>query len=159
MIPGRIDKMKSAKFLVGAIAIIAVVALAAAFFVNRDGGSEVTAHEEPAHVEAIEGSELSRVTLTERAVERLDIQTAETIEQTAGGTTQLVVPYSAVIYDTQGNTWVFTNPEGRVYVREAITIERIDGDIAIVTEGPDVGTKVVTVGGALLFGTEVGVGH
>lgn len=151
--------MKSAKFLVSAIAIIAMLAIVAAFVVNRDDGGKTAAHEEPAHVEAIEGSELSRVTLTQRAAERLDIQTAEVTEQAAGGATQLVVPYAAIIYDTEGNAWVYTNPGELAYVREAVTIERIEGDIAIVSQGPDVGTKVVTVGGAMLWGTEQGVGH
>ena len=151
--------MKSAKYVVAVIAVIAMLAIVTAFAVNRDNGEIAVAHEEPAHVEAIEGSELSRVTLTERAAERLGIEVADVTEQTAGGTSQLVVPYAAVIYDTEGNTWVYTNPETLVYVREAVTIERIDDDVVIVSQGPDVGTKVVTVGGAMLWGTEMGVGH
>lgn len=151
--------MKSAKFLVSAIAIIAMIAIVTAFVVNRGGGETAVAHEEPAHVEAIEGSELSRVTLTERAAERLDIQTAAVTEETVDGSAKLAVPYAAVIYDTGGNAWVYTNPEPLVYERQAITIDSIDGSFAFVSEGPDVGTMVVTVGGAMLYGTEVGVGH
>jgi len=150
--------MKSTKVIVSVMMIVALVATATAFALNRGDGNEAVAHEEPAHVEAIEGSELSRVTLTQRAAERLDIQTAEVTEASAGGS-KLNVPYAAVIYDTQGKTWVYTNPEELVYVRHEITVERIDGDVAVVTQGPDVGTKVVTVGGAMLYGTEFGVGH
>ena len=35
----------------------------------------------------------------------------------------------------------------------------IDGDVAVLSSGPPVGTRIVTVGVAELFGTEFGVGH
>ena len=114
---------------------------------------------EPAYVELIEGTELSRVTLTQKAAERLDIQTADARDEQIGGTARRVIPYSAVLYDAHGSAWAYTNPESLVYVRQAVTIERIDGDLAILTEGPAAGTKVVSVGGAMLYGTEYGVGH
>jgi hypothetical protein len=68
-----------------------------------------------------------------------------------------VVPYAAVLYGVHGETWVYTNPEPLVYVRQAITIDYIEGDLAILSEGPEAGTEVVTVGAAELFGTETGV--
>jgi hypothetical protein len=58
-----------------------------------------------------------------------------------------------------GNGWVYTNPEGLSFVRAAITIERIEGDVAILSTGPATGTAVVSQGAALLYGTEFGVGH
>lgn len=212
---------------------------------------------EPAQVEAIEGSDLKRVILTERAAERIDLQTAPVTEEmvirqqrvggqlvSAGalslpdagvvaqislsaseleridqsqpvrvlplsgdatnavtaqlaqvssasasnarqslyytldsqsvsltegqriyaeltllgsGQQRLVVPYAAVIYDTTGQAWVYTNPEPLVFVREPITVDYIEGNRAILNEGPAVGTAVVTVGGSLLFGAETGV--
>jgi hypothetical protein len=114
---------------------------------------------EPAHVEHIEGSEISRVLLTQRAAERLDIQTGQTTDETLNGVVTRIIPYSAVIYDANGNAWTYTNPEPLVYVRAPITIDRIEGERAILIDGPAAGTAVVTVGGALLFGTEFGVGH
>lgn len=151
--------MKRTKVLLSAVMFVTFVLIASAFVVSRDDDPAAVAHEEPAQVEAIEGSELSRVTLTQRAVERLGIEVGEVAEQSGSGSGGLAVPYSAIIYDTEGNTWVYTNPEGSVYVREPVAVERMDGDTAIVSEGPDVGTKVVTVGGAMLYGTEIGVGH
>ncbi len=68
-----------------------------------------------------------------------------------------VVPYAAVLYGVNGETWVYTNPEPLVFVREAIAIDYIEGDQAFLSEGPQAGTAVVTVGGAELFGTETGV--
>jgi hypothetical protein len=69
-----------------------------------------------------------------------------------------VVPYAALIYGVHGETWVYTNPELLVYVREPVVVDYIEGDQAVLTEGPPAGTLVVTAGGAELFGAESGVG-
>ena len=129
----------------------------------------------PAHVEHIDGTELSRVTLTAKAAERLDIKTAMVREapvarsggaasvreaqMTSSGSRREVVPYAAVLYDARGDTWVYTSPEPLVFVRHRITIEYIAGDLAVLADGPPVGTAVVTVGAAELFGTEFEIGH
>jgi hypothetical protein len=52
---------------------------------------------------------------------------------------------------------VYTNPEPLVFVRHAIVIDYIEGDLAILSEGPDAETAVVTVGAAELYGAETGV--
>ena len=75
-----------------------------------------------------------------------------------GGEKRKVIPYSAVLYDARGRSWVYTNPEPLVFVRHPIRIDTIEGDNVLLTEGPAAGTAVVTVGGAELFGTEFGVG-
>jgi hypothetical protein len=69
-----------------------------------------------------------------------------------------VVPYNAVIYDLKGDTWVYTSPAPLSYVRHHVKIDYIDDDTAILTEAPPVGTKVVSVGVAELFGAEFGIG-
>ncbi len=70
----------------------------------------------------------------------------------------MTVPYSAVLYDAKGATFVYTNPEGRAYVRHPVTVDRIDGPTALLSAGPPVGTWVVTIGGSELLGIEFGVG-
>jgi len=70
-----------------------------------------------------------------------------------------VVPYSAIIYDVHGEIWVYTSPEPLVFVRHGVTIDHIDQEMAVLQDGPDVGTPIVTVGAATLLGTEFGVGH
>jgi hypothetical protein len=74
------------------------------------------------------------------------------------GEKRIAVPYSAVIYDLNGNTWVYVSPEPLVFVREPITIDYIQGDMAILSEGPAIGTEVATVGVAELYGADTGVG-
>ncbi len=119
------------------------------------------AKDEPAKVEAIAGTDLHRLTLVPKAAERLGIQTAPVREEAVPGsaTKRKVIPYSAVLYDAHGDTWTYTNPERLVYVRHHIKVERIDGDRAILSEGPPAGTAVVTVAASELFGTEFEVGH
>ena len=103
--------------------------------------------------EEIEGSAFKRLILTEKAVERLDIQTASV---SADGD-QKLIPYAAVLYGLDGETWTYTNPEPLVYIRQDIVIDHIDGDVVVLSEGPDVDTPIVTVGVSLLYGAETGV--
>jgi hypothetical protein len=73
------------------------------------------------------------------------------------GTVLKVIPYATVIYDTSGGTWVYTNPQPLVFIRESIEISYIEDDRVFLTAGPAVGTVIVTVGGSELYGAEVGV--
>jgi hypothetical protein len=73
------------------------------------------------------------------------------------GENHKIIPYAAVIYGVHGETWVYTNPAHLVFIREPIVIDYIQDDWAVLSEGPEVNTAVVTVGGAELFGTETGV--
>jgi hypothetical protein len=68
---------------------------------------------------------------------------------------QKVVPYSSVYYDGKGTPWVYVTDKPLVYERQRIAVERVAGDLAVLSEGPAVGTTVVSVGAAMLFGTEI----
>ncbi len=115
-------------------------------------------HVEPAIVEPIAGTDYNRIVLTEKAVERLRLQTDVIREQEIGGQAALVAPYAAVIYGLNGETWLYVNDGPLSYHREPIAIDRIEGDLAILSSGPPAGTSVVTVAVAELYGTDTGVG-
>jgi hypothetical protein len=100
----------------------------------------------PAQVEHLQGPDPTRVTLTEEAAKRLDIQTAP-VQGNA-------IPYDAVLYDTEGNTWVYTNPEPLIFVRSPVTVDHIKGDQAFLVKGLPPGSAVVTTGAAELYGSE-----
>ncbi len=68
---------------------------------------------------------------------------------------QKVVPYSAVYYDGKGTPWVYVTSKPLVYERQRIGVERVAGDLAVLSEGPAVGTTIVSVGASMLFGTEI----
>jgi hypothetical protein len=79
------------------------------------------------------------------------------VPQPGSGEPQRVIPYSAVIYDATGKTWAYTNPEALTFVRHGIDVEYIEGDLAVLKDGPAVGTPVVTAGAAELLGVEQGI--
>jgi hypothetical protein len=133
-----------------ALAVLAALTLAAC----APPASEPT-DPEPATVEAIDGSALKRVTLSDDAVERIGVETAP-VTDAAGG--RLMVPSSTVLYDQDGQAWVYTNPEGHVFLRAQVTIVGTTGDETVLSAGPPVGTQVATVAVAELYGTELGVG-
>jgi hypothetical protein len=135
-------------------------ALAAAVFLIAACGqvsSGSAKKESPATVEKGDGG-INRVTLTEKAAERLAIQTTQVREEQIGGVQRKVIPYAAVIYDLQGKTWTYTSPARLTFVRQAITVDHIDGDRVVLSDGPAAGTEVVTVGVAELYGTDTGIG-
>jgi multidrug efflux pump subunit AcrA (membrane-fusion protein) len=113
---------------------------------------------QPAVVEPIEGTEFNRVVLSEKAAQRLDVQTTPVRNEQVNGTERMVIPYGALIYDLQGATWVYVSPQPLTFERKAVTVDFIDGDIVVLTDGPAVGTEVAMVGVPELYGIDTGVG-
>ena len=116
---------------------------------------EDTEEPKPVKVEHLAGAEPARITLIESAAKRLQMQTDTVREVEIDGAKRLVMPYAALLYDTQGATWVFTSTAPLTYVRHSITVDRIVGEQVVLTEGPPAGTAVVTVGAAELYGSEI----
>ena len=135
--------------------LVVVISILAVLLLVACGGSDEYTKIEPAEVKEIDGSEFNLVTLTERAAERLGIETAPI--QAAEGQMS-VVPYSAVIYGLHGETWTYINPEPLTYVRHPITVDYIEGGQAFLSDGPPLETEIVTVGAQMLYGTDTGVG-
>src|SRR5688500_5257574 len=87
--------------------------------------------EEPATVETVEGSDgLSRISLTAVAAERLEVQTTAVRAVGNGAEQRTVIPYSAVLYEPDGDTWTYTSPESLTFIRAPIVAETIDGERA-----------------------------
>lgn len=70
----------------------------------------------------------------------------------------LAIPWSAVMYDIQGGTWVYENTGAQAYARRRVQVSRVVGDQAVLAGGVKTGAQIVTTGAAELFGTEFGVG-
>jgi hypothetical protein len=140
-----------------------VIGLAAAVTMILAGCAAVSAPEEPppATVQAIAGSPVQQVQLTAQAMHRLGITTrpirAQTVTLAGRSGSHKVIPYSAVVYDTDGSTWTFVNIAARTFVRKRITVDAIKGSRAVLAKGPAVDTAVVTVGAAELLGTEYNI--
>lgn len=110
---------------------------------------------EPAVVEHVEDADFARVILTPRAAERLGVATTPVGERDR----HTVVPYEALIYGIDGTTWVYTSPAPLTFVRQRVEVERIEDGAALLADGPEVGTAVVTTAVAELYGTEFDIGH
>ncbi|MBS0211291.1 MAG: efflux RND transporter periplasmic adaptor subunit [Planctomycetes bacterium] len=69
---------------------------------------------------------------------------------------QLTVPWSAVIYDIYGGTWVYEQTAPHTFVRRRVEVRQVQGDTAILERGPAVGAKIVTAGVVEMYGAEFG---
>jgi hypothetical protein len=147
---------------VGRLVLTFLVVVAVATAVTLSVRAYPTASETPAaasdasRVETVVGSDSHRVILTAEAAGRLGIKTGQIQAAQPGGHPS--IPYSAVLYDADGSAWTYTSPEPLAFVRQKLTIDTIQGDLAMLTDGPPAGTAVVTVGAPELYGTEFGVG-
>jgi hypothetical protein len=139
----------------GLVLIAGVASLSACGAGSTGYDYETASHHDPAELEAIKGEDVHRVILDAEGAERAGIQTAP-IRQNGQGT---VMPHSAVIYDADGETFTYTVPEPLTYVRQKIVIDDVVGDSVMLFDGPPAGTEVVTVGAALVYGTEFEVAH
>ena len=149
--------MRNVRFAMAAMILIALPSL------GCKHEAAASPKQSPATLEESGQPGIKRVRLTERAAERLGIEMAEVREEAVtiadNSVQRKIIPYGAIIYDTKGQTWTFTNPEPLVFIRQSVSVERISGDKVILTEGPPVGTSVVTVGSAELMGAESKYGH
>jgi hypothetical protein len=136
------------------MAVMILVGLSMAACADKATKSE--GDHKAAQVETVKGTELGRVTLTSDAARRLDIQMEPVVANGGGEGTR--IPYGAVLYDPEGNTWAFVNVNALTFLRAPINVDHIDGDVAFLSDGPPVGTQVVKVGAAELYGAEIGVG-
>jgi hypothetical protein len=109
---------------------------------------------EPARVDPVKGTEdVKRVTLTAEGARRVGLRTAPV--RRSGH--DEVVPYHALIYDAEGRTFVYTTTRPLSFVRERVEVDRVVGPRAFLSRGPAAGTRVVTVGAAEVYGTELDV--
>lgn len=66
------------------------------------------------------------------------------------------IAWSAVIHDFYGGTWVYVETGERTYVRQRVEVRNVADGVAVLSQGPPVGAKVVVAGAAELFGAETG---
>lgn len=109
----------------------------------------------PAKLDSTEVKGIMRVTLDQQAADRIGLQTTSITTENG----KKVIPYGALMYDTKGNTWTFTSTGPLSFVRKSVTVEDIVGDRVFLSDGPDAGTVVVTVGAPELMGAEHKYGH
>jgi hypothetical protein len=135
---------------------LAILIIVGAFVSACAAAPDATAPPPLAKLENVNG--VVQVVLVPKAVQRIGIATAPIGTLATGGGQRTVIPYSALIYDTKGAAFVYTNPAPLTFVRQSLRVETIQGDRVILAEGPPAGVSVVTVGATQLLGIELGVG-
>ena len=78
--------------------------------------------------------------------------------QLRGREQSLQLPWSAVLHDIHGGTWVYEITAPNVFVRRRVEVSYVSGSTAVLARGPRPGVKVVAAGAAELYGTEFGAG-
>jgi hypothetical protein len=113
------------------------------------GGSEGGKITSPSRIDTRNGN----IVLTELGAQQIGLQTA--VARQRGP--QVVIPFSAVVYDPNGRTYAFTNPARLTFKEVRVKISRINGNAVYLRMGPAAGARVVTVGAEELFGVQTGV--
>jgi hypothetical protein len=134
----------------GLVLIAGVVSLSACSEASSGYDYETATHHEPAKLEPIKGTDVQRVIFDAEAAQRVGLKTSP-IRQDGR---KEIMPYAALIYDAEGDTYAYTAPRPLTYVRQQIDIDHFDGDSVELSDGPPAGTEVVTVGVDEVYGTE-----
>ena len=133
-------------------ALLIVVAVAALAGCSRSAAPP--APPPPAHVTAGNHGTVS-VVLTPLGAHRAGLQTAVATRASLPG--QAVVPYSALLYQPDGSSVIYTVTGPLTYTLVPVGVASIQGNDVYLT-GLAPGTTVVTVGGEELLGVQDGVG-
>ena len=134
------------------LAILALALTSLSISACKEVETETAEGYEPATLKEI-NEDLKQVTLTEEGAARTGVKTAQVSRRGPNK----VVPYAALIYDPDGNAYVYTSPKPLTYLRKEVDVGRVNGNQAVLSKGPATGTKVVTVGAAEVYGTELEV--
>ncbi len=90
------------------------------------------------------------VTLTKLGADRIGVETEPVQDRR--------IPYAALLYDADGQPYVFVNTSGLSFHREDVAVSKIDGDTVDIAEGPADGARIVTVGVPQIHGAELEFG-
>jgi RND family efflux transporter MFP subunit len=74
----------------------------------------------------------------------------------SGHSENLAIPWSSVIHDINGGTWVYEQVAPRKFARRRVQVRYVVDGMAALADGPPVGSAIVTTGAMELFGTEFG---
>jgi len=74
----------------------------------------------------------------------------------ADGEETRAVPWSSVIHDAYGGTWVYEQVAPLTYARRRVLLRYVSDGFAAIDAGPPLGAKLATTSVSELFGTEMG---
>ena len=104
----------------------------------------------PYKSEPIAGTDLNRVTMADKTAALVPVKTASVRKRGE----RTLAPHQALIYNPEGEVFVYTKPKPQTYVRAPVAVVDVKGDWAVLSDGPPAGTEIVTLGAAELLATE-----
>jgi multidrug efflux pump subunit AcrA (membrane-fusion protein) len=142
---------KRMRALAAGLAVVGAMSLSAC----KEVEEESAAGYEPSKLTPIKGKsdDFQRVTFTKEGAARVDLQTG-TVGRSGG---EKVIPYVALIYNDEAKTFVYTSAKPLSYERVPVVVDRITDERVLLSKGPAVGTKVVTVGATEVYGAELDI--
>jgi hypothetical protein len=122
--------------------------------IGCDRHNQVTDKEEkPVVIKKVAGSEFDHVILTQESVKRIGLETTA-VKIISSTPPKFAIPYSAIIYGLQGETWVYIVVKPLEFVRTPVEIDHIENGVVILTKPPPIPGEIVSVGASELFGSE-----
>ena len=98
----------------------------------------------------IKGTDINRVTMADQTASLIPVKTTSVRRDGR----RKVVPHNALIYNPEGDAFVYTKPKPQNYVRAPVEVVEVEGNRAVLSDGPPTGTTIVTLGAAELLATE-----
>ena len=140
-----------------AAAGVAVVAAAVTAALAGCSTSSPAASQPPTFsVVTTPGSSEPTITLTQLGANRIGLETAKV---TVGQSGEATLPYSALLYEPNGQAAVYVSTGTLSFQRAFVTVGTITGNTVTVTSGVTPGQRVATDGAAELLGVQNGVGQ
>jgi hypothetical protein len=139
------------------VAVVAVAAAVTAVLSGCSTSSSATAPQPPtAKLVQVPGSPVPNVVLTPLGAERIGLQTAAVTVGQGGAAT---FPYSALLYEPNGQAAVYVASGQLTFTRHFVDVDSIIGNTVVVLSGVTPGERVVTDGAEELLGVQNGVGE
>jgi multidrug efflux pump subunit AcrA (membrane-fusion protein) len=140
-----------------AVVTVAVAAITAALAGCSSASSSSTASQSPTFsVVTAPGSSEPTITLTPLGATRIGLETATV---SVGITGEATFPYSALLYEPNGQAAVYVSTGTLSFQRAFVTVGSITGNTVVVTSGVTPGQRVATDGAQELLGVQNGVGE
>ncbi len=138
---------------------LAALLVVAGISLSACGGSSPPSIPVAGKLVHVAGSPTGHVVLTPLGAQSLGVETAAVQAASAHGPggPSLLVPYSSLVYDASGNTYVFVGLSALTFAEVPVSVAQISGDSVYLLRGPAVGARVVTVGAEELYGVQTGV--
>lgn len=140
-----------------AAAAAAATAAALAAFLTGCSTPASTASQPPtSKLVRVPGSAEPSIVLTQLGAKRIGLETAAVTAAPRGEST---FPYTALLYEPNGQAAVYVATGALTFRRALVTVDAIAGNVVIVKSGVTPGQRVATDGAEELLGLQNGVGE